>query len=216
MLHLSYPLNQTQEVATMTQTLSASNQSQEDSALENPVQFLRSLFPKDEGQFHSRSSIVDPDDYETYDVDIVHAIHNNDVRELRELLEEGKCFDASNRSGETLLHMACRRGDLKTVTFLLEEACVKADVCDEMGRNIMHDVCWRPTPDMELMGTLIRTLSPDTLIAEDRRGHTPFDYARREHWGVWMDFLQDNKGLIEHRIALDSSALPKDSPPMIP
>jgi ankyrin repeat protein len=165
-------------------------------SVETPVHFLRSLFPKDEGQFHSRPSTVDPDDYEPYDMETVQAIRNNDVNKLRELLEQGKCFDASNRNGETLLHMACRRCDLKTVKFLLEEACVNTDVCDDTGRTIVHDVCWRPTPDMELMGTLIRTLSPDTLIAQDRRGHAPFDYDRREHWGVWMDFLQDNKGLI--------------------
>jgi ankyrin repeat protein len=170
---------------------------------ESPVQFLRSLFPKDE-QVHSRPSTVDPDKFEPYDMETVQAIRNNDVSKLRLLLEKGKCFDACNRNGETLLHLACRRGDVKTVKFLLEEACVQADVCDDMGRNILHDVCWRPTPDLELMATLIRTLLPETLIAQDRRGHTPFDYVRREHWGVWMDFLQENQGLIEQRVAIVS------------
>jgi ankyrin repeat protein len=168
---------------------------------ESPVQLLRSLFPKD-GQVHSRPSTVDPDNYEPYDMETVQAIRNKDVSRLRELLEEGKCFDACNLNGETLLHLACRRGDLKTVKFMLEEACVQADVCDNMGRTILHDVCWRPTPDLELMATLISTLSPYTLIAQDSRGHTPFDYVRREHWGVWMDFLQDKQFLIEHRVAV--------------
>jgi ankyrin repeat protein len=179
----------------MTKSLSTPTQS--------PVQYLRSLFPKD-GRVHSRPSTVDPDNYEPYDMETVQAIRNKDVSKLRILLEEGKCFDASNRNGETLLHLACRRGDLKTVKFLLEEACVQADVCDDMGRTILHDVCWRPTPDLELTAALMRTLLPETLIAEDRRGHTPFDYVRREHWGVWMDFLQENQGLIEHRVALVS------------
>jgi ankyrin repeat protein len=170
---------------------------------ESPVQYLRSLFPKD-GRVHSPPSTVDPDNYEPYDMATVQAIRNKDVSKLRILLEEGKCFDACNRNGESLLHLACRRGDLKTVKFLLDEACVQADVCDDMGRNILHDVCWRPKPDLELTATLMRTLLPETLIAEDRRGHTPFDYVRREHWGVWMDFLQENQGFIEHRVALVS------------
>jgi hypothetical protein len=34
---------------------------------------------------------------------------------------------------------------------------------------------------------------------------TPFDYARREHFGEWMSFLQDNKKLIKRRVALVSS-----------
>jgi ankyrin repeat protein len=168
---------------------------------ESPVLFLRSLFPED-AQVHSWPSTVDPDDYEPYDMETVQAIRNKDVSKLRELLEEGKCFDACNRNGETLLHLACRRGNLTTVNFLLEEACVQADVCDDMGRTVMHDACWRVTPNLALMLTLIRALSPDTLIAQDRRGHTPFDYVRREHWGVWMKFLRDNKDLIDRRAAL--------------
>jgi hypothetical protein len=171
---------------------------------ENPVHFVRSLFVE---RSYSKPSTVDPDDYELYDMETAQAIRNKDVPKLRELLEEGKCFDACNRNGETLLHLACRRGDLKTVKFLLEEACVQADVCDGMGRTILHDVCWRPTPDLELMTTLIHTLLPVTLIAQDRRGHAPFDYARREHWGVWMDFLRENQCLIERRVA-DISSIP--------
>jgi ankyrin repeat protein len=171
---------------------------------ESPVQFLRSLFPED-GQVHSQRSTVDPDNYEPYDMETVQAIRNKDVSKLRILLKEGKCFDACNRNGETLLHLACRRGDLKTVKFLLNEACVKPDVCDDMGRTILHDVCWRPAPNLEIMAALIRTLSPETLIAEDCRGHTPFDYVRREHWGVWMHFLQENQCLIERRVTIASS-----------
>jgi hypothetical protein len=41
--------------------------------------------------------------------------------------------------------------------------------------------------------------------SHDRRGHTPFDYARREHYAEWMSFLQENKALIERRVALVSS-----------
>jgi hypothetical protein len=183
-----------------------------DHADESPVQFLRSLFPKDEGQYHARPTTVDPDVLDAYDMESVTAVRNKDVTKLRELLENGKCLDASNRNGETLLHLACRRGDLKTVQFLLEEAHVNTDVCDDMGRTILHDLCWRTTPDLEIMEILIRTVLPSTLIAQDQRGHTPLDYARREHWGVWMTFLQDSKELIERRVQLVSSIQRIDCP----
>jgi ankyrin repeat protein len=172
---------------------------------ESPVQFLRSLFPKDEGQYHARPCIVAPEVLDAYTMESVQAVRTRDVAKLREILDEGKSLDASNRNGETLLHLACRRGDLATIKFLLEEANVNTDVCDDMGRTILHDVCWRTSPDLEIMALLIQKLMPKTLIAQDRRGHTPFDYARREHFGEWMSFLQDNKKLIERRVALVSS-----------
>jgi ankyrin repeat protein len=182
----------------MTETLPAT--------MESPVQFLQSLFPKDAGQYMCpRPSTVVAGDYVAYDKETVQAISRKDVSKLQELLDEGKCFNACNLNGETLMHLACRRGDLKTVKFLLEDACVQTDVCDDLGRTILHDVCWRATPDLEIMEILIRTVLPETLIAQDRRGHTPFDYARREHWGVWMDFLKENQCLIERRVAIAGS-----------
>jgi hypothetical protein len=173
---------------------------------ESPVHFLLSLFPKDTGQDQfPQPSTVDPDDYEPWDMEAFQAISRNNISKLRELLADGKSFDACNLNGETLLHLACRRGDLNTVKFMLEEACVQPDVCDDMGRTILHDLCWRPAPNLEIMATLIRTISPYTLIAKDRRGHTPFDYARREHWGVWLSFLRENQCLIERRVTIASS-----------
>lgn len=173
---------------------------------ENPVQFIRSLFPKDQDRHNSQPwTPVSADDYDSYDMESVQAIRAKDVDKLRELLEDGKCFDACNKNGETLLHLACRRGDLKTVQFLIEEAQVQTDVCDDMGRTILHDVCWRPSPDLELMAALISVLSPHVLISADRRGHTPFDYTRREHWSEWMDFLHEKQSLIEQRVNIVNS-----------
>ncbi|KAL7575871.1 hypothetical protein ACA910_003186 [Epithemia clementina (nom. ined.)] len=34
---------------------------------------------------------------------------------------------------------------------------------------------------------------PDLLLAEDVRGHTPFHYARKEHWDGWLNFLEERK-----------------------
>lgn len=198
-LPMSEALNQHQVSPNMTNILPATT--------ESPVQFLQSLFPKDAGQYEfPQPSTVDPDDCVPYDMESFQAIRNKDVPKLWELLEEGKCFDACNLNVESFLHLACQRGDLKTVKFMLEEACVNPDISDDMGRTILHDVCWRPAPNLEIMAALISTICPYTLIAKDRRGHTPFDYARREHRSEWMSFLRENKELIVRRIAISSMA----------
>jgi hypothetical protein len=48
---------------------------------------------------------VDPDNYEPWDMEAFQAISRNDISKLRKLLEDGKCFDACNLNGETLLHL---------------------------------------------------------------------------------------------------------------
>jgi hypothetical protein len=30
---------------------------------------------------------------------------------------------------------------------------------------------------------------PDLLLVSDKRGHTPLDYARKDHWQTWIDFF---------------------------
>jgi len=48
--------------------------------------------------------------------------------------------------------------------------------------------CWRKEPDFELID-LILNEEPDLLLIADNRGHLPLDYARREHWGLWISYL---------------------------
>jgi hypothetical protein len=38
------------------------------------------------------------------------------------------------------------------------------------------------------------------LLAEDVRGHTPFDYARKEHYEEWVDFLKEKEEELQRRI----------------
>ena len=45
------------------------------------------------------------------------------------------------------------------------------------------------------MKLLIRS-APELLLSKDKRGHSPFDYARREHWPNWVAFLNEHRQFI--------------------
>lgn len=135
-----------------------------------------------------------------YNVDVVNAIRADDVPALRRMLASGQDFDVCNANGEYLLHLACRRSQPATVEFLIVEAAVRVDVRDGMGKTVLHDVCWKSTPDVALMATVLRLVPPELLLARDRRGHTPFDFARKQHSQHWNAFLQQYRDMIQERL----------------
>jgi ankyrin repeat protein len=173
----------------------------------SPVKYLKCLFSKtDKGKEillnPSQRSFTKPseDFTDSYDLEVVRAIREKDLTKLRSMLEEGKSFDASNRFGESLMHMACRRGSSEVVNFLIDEAQVQVDVRDDFGRTALHDACWTPVPNFDVMDALMKQISPDMLLSEDVRGHTPFHYARKEHWDDWVTFLRERDNLLLRRL----------------
>lgn len=125
----------------------------------------------------------------SYNQDVLKATRERSFDKLRAMLEEGKSLQCCNRFGESLMHMACRRGFTDVVQFLVKEAKCSLYVRDDYGRTAMHDAAWSPKPNFELMGFLI-DLSPELLLLSDVRGHTPFSYVRKEHWKEWIHFLE--------------------------
>jgi len=133
---------------------------------------------------------------EAYTADMVNAVQGNDVETLRSLQKSGHLMQASNRFGESMLHTSCRRGFTDVVTFFLNEAMVSPRIKDDMGRTPMHDVCWSSAaPNHETMKMLILS-APELLLSKDKRGHSPFDYARREYWPNWVTFLNEHRQFI--------------------
>lgn len=131
-----------------------------------------------------------------YTQEKVNAVQGNDVETLRTLLKAGHGMHASNRFGESMLHTSCRRGFTETVEFFIKEARVSPRIRDDMGRTPMHDVCWSSAaPNHHIMKMLI-CAAPEMLLSKDNRGHSPFDYARREHWPNWVSFLNEHRQLI--------------------
>jgi Ankyrin repeats (3 copies) len=152
------------------------------------------------------------EDIDAYDNDVIRAVRSGDVPKLRQLHTSGKSLNACNQFGESLLHMACRRGNIKVVEYLVHEAAVRLDCRDDYGRTPLHDACWTSTPNYDVMDCLLRRCSPALLLLEDVRGHTPFHYARTEHRPKWTTFLQERRQMLSLRISLVARYVPKSTP----
>lgn len=133
---------------------------------------------------------ITEDHLAAYDTDVVAAVRENHMDQIRSLHDSGRALSCCNRFGESLIHMACRRGYADAVTYLLEEAHVSVRIRDDCGRTPLHDACWHRTTQYNIVDTIIR-VDPALLCISDKRGHTPFAYARREHWPLWRQFLFD-------------------------
>lgn len=133
-----------------------------------------------------------------YDATVVTAVRDEDLDTLRNVHGSGRTLQCCNRFGESLTHMACRRGFVDVAKFLLEEVNVSTRVKDDYGRTVLHDACWSSQPRFELVELLIKR-DPDLLLISDARGFVPFKYVRREHWGQWIEFLSERKHLIRPR-----------------
>ena len=134
-------------------------------------------------------------DTEAYDKESISAIRAQDIPKLKEMYESGKSMQCCNSFGESLIHMACRRGYTEVIRFLISRAKVSIRVRDDFGRTPLHDACWTPEPNFELMDLLIAKDS-DLLLISDKRGHTPLQYVRKEHWGKWKEFLKSRRKLL--------------------
>lgn len=145
------------------------------------------------GSYHTD---VDDNRLKSYTFDVVKAIRSNDINTLRRILHDGHSFDACNNNGETLLHLACRRSNIETIRFLIEEAGAPTNAVDSLGRTVLHDACWRPTINFEIVDYVLSTVSIETLTSKDCRGHLCFDYCRKEDWKVWNSFIQNNQNIL--------------------
>jgi ankyrin repeat protein len=124
-----------------------------------------------------------------YDFDVLKAIRESDLEQLRSFHKAGRPLKCSNRFGESLLHLACRKGLVPVVDFLINEVGVPLRVVDDIGRSPLHDAFWTCDPNYELVDLLLNEC-PDLLYISDKRGHAPLMYARRNDWVKWNKYLQ--------------------------
>eukprot|EP00542_Grammatophora_oceanica_P022339 CAMPEP_0194046972 /NCGR_PEP_ID=MMETSP0009_2-20130614/23239_1 /TAXON_ID=210454 /ORGANISM="Grammatophora oceanica, Strain CCMP 410" /LENGTH=376 /DNA_ID=CAMNT_0038692463 /DNA_START=167 /DNA_END=1294 /DNA_ORIENTATION=+ len=159
----------------------------------NPVDYLKGILTNDFGIAFESVRSLDIQSFflkatdahvAAYTPDLISAVRREDVAELRRLMNAGVLLQACNKFGESILHMACRRGSTKVVEFLLNEASVDVRVCDDYGRSALHDSFWTREPSVELV-QLILGKCPDLLIVQDKRCFTPLNYARRDDWALW-------------------------------
>ena len=135
---------------------------------------------------------ISEEDQENYSTDVVSAVRENDLHTLQSFHSNGRSLSCCNRFGESLLHMACRRGFDTLVLYLIQDASVSIRISDDCGRTPLHDGLWHKECQYAIMDLLVRT-DPLLLLTCDKRGHTPFCYARKEHWGNWRQFLWDRR-----------------------
>lgn len=129
-----------------------------------------------------------------YNMTVLNATRNNKLDELKDLYEtKDQRMDCCNRFGESLLHMACRRGFVDIVQFFVEgPPSLPVRIRDDCGRTPLHDICWNPIVELEA-AQLILERDATLLLMSDKRGHAPFDYSRCEHWAQWRTFLFENR-----------------------
>jgi hypothetical protein len=138
-----------------------------------------------------------------YGSDVLNAVRGRDIEQLRLFKSLGRPLKCSNQFGESLLHLACRRGFVDVVKFLVDEADVPLRVKDDYGRTPLHDAFWTSEPNFELVDFIINR-SPDLLYVKDRRGNTPLSFVRRLNWGIWVNYL---KGCSAQKLAPNCDSL---------
>mmetsp|Transcript_6287 Transcript_6287/g.9132 ORF Transcript_6287/g.9132 Transcript_6287/m.9132 type:complete len:354 (+) Transcript_6287:102-1163(+) len=144
------------------------------------------------------------EEMENYDSVVLDLVRDNDVRRIKSLHSSGRSFACCNKFGESLLHMACRRGFHELVSFLVEDAKVPIRITDDGGRTPLHDALWHSSCQFNIVDLLVRK-DPALMLCCDERGNTPFAYARKNCWSSWKKFLMDRK---EHiGVALDRDVM---------
>ncbi len=185
-----------------------------------PSDFARSIFKRNRSPLRDQRSNGASPFHEPTKIDMeIHAKHSqriydfvrkgNDLEGFKQCIYElqhtyklqGKPFRCSNRFGESLMHLACRRGRTEIVRFLVEELpgvtpSQMLSIKDDCLKTPLHDACWTASPNVELV-ELILNHAPEQVIMQDIRGNTPFDYVRKEDYQLWLRFLWERKNLLQ-------------------
>jgi ankyrin repeat protein len=167
----------------------------------NPSQFVQQMF-QDNGWLcediisSTQDKFIEPttEMLASYTMEVSRAVRENDLEQLKELHASGALMNCCNKFGDTLLNIACRRSHTRIVRFLLEEANVSVFMRDDYGRVALHDALWTSRANFEIVEMLLQR-SPELALLPDKRGHTPFDFARSHLWGQWIEFLSERRSL---------------------
>jgi hypothetical protein len=126
--------------------------------------------------------------YDVYMIDCVKAF-DHDV--LTAVMEVGLSPNPCNAYAESLVHMVSRRGDAKALQILIDNGC-NLQVADDYGRLPLHDCCWAADPAFEV-ADIILAADPRLFYMADARGAVPLSYVRKEHWPLWIEYLESKK-----------------------
>lgn len=122
-----------------------------------------------------------------YDTEFVNAVRTSDLPKIKDLCKAGRLMSACNLYSESIVHIACRRANLDVVDFVLGHGG-DIGIVDDFGRTPLHDACWRPSPQFDII-TLLLDKNLDLIRTVDIRGSSPLSYVRKENWIDWCAFL---------------------------
>jgi hypothetical protein len=155
-----------------------------------------------------------PERIQAYDRELLGAIRKQDLAQLQLMFEQGKLqHNACNAFGESLLHLACRKGMTDVVQFLLGTAKLSCWVHDDYGRTIAHDMCWTVQPNWNLV-QLVLDHAPLLLTLSDVRGHIALDYVPKSDWDAWLDFLAERKDSLKEVLLSATNKQQQDKQPL--
>lgn len=134
-------------------------------------------------------------------IELLSAVRRRDLVMLHKIAEEkrvaGTTMNACNRFGESLLHLACRKGSFGVVELMVGPSCdCSLLVRDDYGRTVLHDACWTVNPPWDLIKLILKK-APHLWRVSDVRGHLALQYVPKTAWPQWWAFLSKNKDLLQ-------------------
>jgi Ankyrin repeats (3 copies) len=124
-----------------------------------------------------------------YTKEMVQAVRSDDVATLRRIYKRScKSLLCGSKFGDSILHLACRRGSANVVEYLIVELGVSPKVVCDLGRTLFHDALWTTQPNTRILSILLKTC-PELLFVTDHRGATALSYAPKQHWSSLCRFL---------------------------
>ncbi|GAX27091.1 hypothetical protein FisN_13Lh365 [Fistulifera solaris] len=127
-----------------------------------------------------------------YSLELTKAVRQGNLSFVQLYARNLQC---SNAYGESILHVAARRGDLVLLQYLVEQRHISMRVCCESERNVLHDACWTSRPSFACITWLMDHV-PELLLVQDARGRTPLEYAPSDTWDKWNAYLKENPHLV--------------------
>jgi hypothetical protein len=138
--------------------------------------------------YYNKPSPLQMASYELHMINVVKAF---DHETLAAAMESGLSPNPCNAYAESLVHMVSRRGDAEALQILVDNGC-NLQVADDYGRTPLHDCCWAADPAFEV-ADIILAVDPRLFYMTDSRGAVPLSYVRKEHWPLWIEYLESKK-----------------------
>ncbi|KAL7575036.1 hypothetical protein ACA910_000410 [Epithemia clementina (nom. ined.)] len=132
----------------------------------------------------------------SYGPKLLELVKTNNVSGLREALTvAGLSPNPCNAYGESLVHMACRRGHAALLK-LMVQAGAALQISDDYGRTPLHDACWAAQPAFDIVERLVLHCDRCLLYLKDCRGALPLSYVHKDHVEAWKDWLDAHMDLM--------------------